>query len=104
MTVFTMHKLKAGASIEEYKKWSKQMDQPKSNAQPEILKFEVYAIEGSLDSEEADPDYDIIEVIELDKIEDIEKVEERLRDFLDNEWLAKWVEESTLINIYGKKV
>jgi hypothetical protein len=104
MTIFTMHKLKPGASFEDYKKWSKQVDQPKSNAQPEILNFEVYAIHGTLDAGKEAPDYDVIEVIDVRNVEDIDKVEERLRDFLDNEWLSQWVEESTLINIYGEKI
>jgi hypothetical protein len=104
MTVFTMHKLKAGASIEDYKKWSRQADQPKTNAQPEILNFEVYAIHGSTDSGKAEPQYDVIEVVEVHSVEGLAIVEERMRDFLDNEWLADWVEESTLINIYGEKI
>jgi hypothetical protein len=104
MKVFTMHKLKKGASIEDYKKWSREVDQPKSIGQPEIMNFEVYEILGSVDSEGKEPEYDIIEFIEVEDVKDIRKVEERLSSFLEDEWLADWVEKSTLVNIYGEKI
>jgi hypothetical protein len=104
MKVFTMHKLKHGASIEDYKRWSQKVDQPKTNSQVEINKFEVYEILGSLDSNEKKPEYDIIEVVEVQSVEDIRRVEERLQDFLNDEWIAEWVEQSTLINLYGERI
>lgn len=104
MKVFTMHKLKKGVSIEDYKKWSREVDQPKSINQPEVLNFEVYEILGSVDSDDKIPEYDIIEVIEVESVDYIRKVEQRLRTFLDDEWVADWVEKSTLVNIYGKKI
>ena len=104
MKVFAMHKLKKGASIEDYKKWSREIDQPKSIDQPEVLSFEVYEILGSVDSNEKEPEYDIIEIVEVEDLHDIRKVEERLRTFLDDEWIADWVEESTLVNIFGEKI
>jgi hypothetical protein len=104
MKVFAMHKLKKGASIEDYKKWSREVDQPKSIGQPEILNFEVYEILGSVDSDEKKPEYDIIEIVEVEDVKHIHMVEERMRSFLNDEWIADWVEESTLVNIFGKKI
>jgi hypothetical protein len=104
MKIFTMHKLKEGASIEDYKRWSLERDQPISNDQPEIRSFEVYAIQGSLDVEGDSPDYDVIEVVDVENTDGIQAVEERLRDFLDNEWIANWVDKSTLINLYGELI
>jgi hypothetical protein len=104
MKIFTMHKLKAGASIEDYKKWSREVDQPKSISQPEVLTFDVFEILGSVDSDEMNPEYDVIEVIEVNSLEDIRKVEDRLKNFLEDEWVARWVEKSTLINLYGEKI
>ncbi len=104
MKVFTMHKLKNGVSIEDYKKWSREVDQPKSISQTEVLNFEVYEILGSVDSDDKRPEYDIIEVVEVESVDYIRKVEERLRNFLDDEWIADWVEKSTLVNIYGEKI
>jgi hypothetical protein len=104
MKIFTMHKLKAGASIEDYKKWSREVDQPKSISQPEVLTFEVFEIFGSVDSGEMNPEYDVIEVIEVNSLEDIRKVEERLKNFLEDEWVTQWVEKSTLVNLYGEKI
>ena len=104
MKIFTMHKLKPGASMEDYKKWSREVDHPESNRQPEIQTFEVYEILGSVDSDERSSEYDIIEVIDVESLEDIRKVEERLKSFLEDEWIARWVEKSTLVNLYGEKI
>ena len=104
MKIFTMHKLKPGASMEDYKKWSREVDHPESINQPEIQTFEVYEILGSVDSDEGSPEYDIIEVIDVENLEDIRKVEERLKSFLEDEWMARWVEKSTLVNLYGEKI
>jgi hypothetical protein len=104
MKIFTMHKLKAGASMEDYKKWSRAVDHPESIGQPEIQTFEVYEILGSVDSDERSPEYDIIEVIDVESLEDIRKVEERMESFLEDEWMARWVEKSTLVNLYGEKI
>ena len=104
MKIFTMHKLKPGASMEDYKKWSREVDHPESIGQPEIQTFEVYEILGSVDSDEINPEYDIIDVIEVQRLEDIRKVEERLKNFLEDEWIARWVEKSTLVNLYGEKI
>jgi hypothetical protein len=104
MRIFTMHKLKPGASIEDYKKWSREVDHPKSISQPEIQTFEVYEILGSVDSDEQSPEYDIMEVIDVESLDDMRKVEKRLKSFLENEWMARWVEKSTLVNLYGEKI
>ena len=104
MKIFTMHKLKPGATMEGYKKWSREVDHPKSISQPEIRSFEVYEIIGSMDSEERNTEYDIIEVIDVESLEDMQKVEKRLKKFLESEWIARWVEESTLVNLYGEKI
>jgi hypothetical protein len=104
MKIFTMHKLKPGASMEDYKTWSRERDHPETLAQPEIQTFEVYAIRGSVDSVEQAPEYDIIEVIDVESVEDIRTVEKRLERFLEEEWMAQWVEKSTLINLYGEKI
>ena len=90
--------------MEDYKKWSLERDHPESIAQPEIQTFEVYEILGSVDSDEKSPEYDIIEVIEVESVEDIRKVEKRMESFLEDEWLARWVEKSTLVNLYGEKI
>ncbi len=104
MKIFTMHKLRKGARIEDYIKWSREVDQPKSNAQPEVLKFEVYVIRGCVDSDDREPEYDIMEVVEVKSIETIRGLEKRLRDFLDNEWIRDWVEKSTLVNVYAEQI
>ncbi len=104
MKIFTMHKLKAGASMEDYKKWSREVDHPESISQPEIQTFKVYEILGSVDSDERSSEYDIIEVIDVESLEDIRKVEERMKSFLEDEWIARWVEKSTLVNLYGEKI
>ena len=104
MKIFTMHKLKPGASMEDYKKWSREVDHPKSISQPEIQSFEVYEILGTVDSDEQSAAYDIIEVIDVESLDDMGKVEKRLEDFLENEWMARWVEKCTLVNLYGEKI
>ena len=82
MKIFTMHKLKPGASMEDYKKWSREVDHPESISQPEIQSFEVYEILGSVDFDDKTPEYDIIEVIDVESLKDIRKVEKRLEKWL----------------------
>jgi hypothetical protein len=45
-----------------------------------------------------------MEVVEVNTIEAIRKVENRLRDFLDNEWIRDWVEGSTRENLHADKI
>lgn len=103
MKVFTMHKLKKGVTMEDYKKWSREVDQKITLAQPGIRKFEVYEISGS---EEGTPPFDIVEVIEAESWEALKKIEnsEKMKKFLEEEWMKKWVDKDSLVNIYGRKI
>ncbi len=103
MKVFTMHRLKKGVSMEDYKKWSREVDQKITLAQSGIRKFEVYEIEGS---EEGIPPFDIVEVIEVESREALKKIEnsEKMKKFLAEEWMKKWVDKDSLVNIYGRKI
>jgi hypothetical protein len=103
MKVFTMHKLKKGVIMEDYKKWSREVDQKITLAQASIRKFEVYEIKGS--EEETSP-FDIVEVIEVESWETLKKIEnsEKMKRFLAEEWMKKWVDKNSLVNIYGRKI
>lgn len=103
MKVFTMHKLKKGVTMEDYKKWSREIDQKITLALAGVRKIEVYEIL-SLGNET--PPFDIVEVIEVESWEASKKIEnsEKLKSLI-KEWMEKWVDKDSLVHdIYGRKI
>jgi len=99
--VFVMYKLKPGVTVEQYRKWSVDIDQKITPFQPGCHRFEVYEIEGA---EKGKSPYQIIEDIDVEsweawqkvvKSEDMKKVVKTWGDYGD---------ESTLVVLFGKKV
>jgi len=99
--VFVMYKLKRGVKIEDYRKWSRTVDQTITPFQPGVYRFEPYEIKGA---EKGESPYQIVEDIEVESFEvwqNVVKSEAMKR--VVTEW-AKYGDESTLIAIYGEKV
>jgi hypothetical protein len=63
VTIWITYELKDGVSREEYRKWSREVDQPAASAQPGVRNYEIYEVEGT---EEGEPWADVVEVIEAD--------------------------------------
>jgi len=99
--VFVMYKLKSGVSIEDYWKWSIELDQKITPFQPGVYRFEVYAIEGA---ETGESPYQIVESIEVESFEQWQKV---LKSEAMKEVVTTWpnyADESTTKLIYGNKI
>jgi uncharacterized protein (TIGR02118 family) len=99
--VFSMYKLRPDVKIEDYRKWSREVDQVITASQPGVHHFEVYEIKGA---GKGAPPYQIVEDIDVDSFEAWQKV-------LSNEAMKKvgkgwanYADESTLVVIYGEKV
>jgi hypothetical protein len=64
--VFVSYRLRAGVGIEQYKAWSREIDQRITPGQKGIIRFEVYAIEGA---DKGEPFCQIVEDIEVESFE-----------------------------------
>ena len=99
--VFVMYKLKPGVSIEEYRKWSVDIDQKVTPFQPGCHRFEVYEIEGA---EKGESPYQIVEDIDVESWDAWQKVVsgEGMKEVVGT-W-SNYGDESTLKVIYGRKI
>lgn len=99
--VFVFYRLKPGVTVEEYRKWSINLDQKVTPFQPGVHRFEVYEIEGA---EVGESPYQIVEDIEVDSWEAWQKVvkSEAMKEVVES-W-GKYGDESTLKVVYGTKV
>jgi hypothetical protein len=99
--VFVMYRLKPGVSIEDYKKWSVEVDQKITPFQPGCYRFEVYEIEGA---EKGESPYQIVEDIDVESWESWQKVvaSPGMKKVVES-W-GKYGDESTLKVIYGRKI
>ena len=61
--VFITYKLNDDVTREQYREWSRTVDQPLASRQPGVLEYEIYEIEGAGSGE---PPYDVVEVIEAE--------------------------------------
>lgn len=99
--VFVMYKLKPGVSMDDYKKWSKEVDQKITPYQPGVKSFKVFEIKGA---EKGTSPYRIVEDIEVESWEAWQKV-------VSGEGMKKVVTEwnnygdaDTLITVYGNQI
>lgn len=100
--VFVMYRLRPGVTMDEYVRWSSEVDQRITPSQRGCIRFEVYAIDGSEDGSE--PAYQIVEDIEVESWEVWQQT-------LQGEGMAvvandfpKYADESTVQLIYGHRV
>ena len=99
--VFVMYKLKPGVSMDDYRKWSQEVDQKITPYQPGVKSFKVFEIKGA---EKGTAPYQIIEDIEVEDWEAWQKV-------VSGEGMKKVVTEwnnygdaDTLIAVYGDQI
>ncbi|HZQ03065.1 MAG TPA: hypothetical protein VFA88_03505 [Gaiellaceae bacterium] len=72
--VFITYRLNEEVTREQYRRWSREVDQPLASKQPGVLKYEIYEVTGAGTGE---PGFDVIEVIEAESREAWEAVNER---------------------------
>ena len=99
--VFVIYNLKKEVSIEDYKKWSREVDQMITPNQPGVLSFEVFEILGA---EQDSAVYQIVECIDVESWDVWQKV-------LKSEGMKKVVsdwdnygEGKVLIMMFGRKI
>lgn len=99
--VFVMYKLKMGVSLEDYWKWSIELDQKITPFQPGVYRYEVFTIEGAKKGESP---YQIVEEIEIESFEQWQEVvnSEAMKEVVKT-W-QNYADESSVKTIYGKKV
>lgn len=99
--IFVMYKLKKGVTIEQYKQWSREIDQRITPGQPGMIRFEVYEILGA---EKGEPFVQVVEDIEVDDFHAwIETCKKPGMAYVQ-ETIAKLIDDSTLQVIYGTRI
>ena len=96
--IVNLFKLKPGISVEEYMKWSREVDQKTVRQQKGVSKFEVFVVKGSNTNEP----YQILEVMEAESFEVWQKILET--DVMKNvlkQW-DKLADGSSVITYYGE--
>jgi hypothetical protein len=97
--VFVMYNLKKGVSMDEYKKWSREVDQKVTPKQPGVKSFKVFEIKGA---EKGASPYQIVEDIEVDSWDAWQKVVKN--DAMKNV-IAQWPGDGTTsVVIYGDQI
>jgi hypothetical protein len=97
-TVMMVYNLKKSVAVEDYKKYSIQVDQPLVNSLPSVKEFNVYFVIGP------EKVWDIFETIVIDNWDKF--VEETQTDEMieaDNEW-RQWIDEDSLKIVFGEKI
>ncbi len=61
--IYVMYKLKKGVTMDQYKQWSKEIDQRITPGQPGMIRFEVYEIKGA---DKGEPFVQVVEDIEVE--------------------------------------
>ncbi len=83
--VFISYNLKPATTMEEYRKWSREVDQPHAGAAPGVLRYEIFEVRGAGKGE---PDFTIIEDIEVEsweawlKVNDLPEVKPAYEGFM----------------------
>ena len=99
--IFVMYRLKQGVNIEQYKQWSREIDQRITPGQPGMIRFEVYEVKGSDNGEP------FVEVVEDIEVEDFDAWMETCRQpgmAYVQETINELIDESTLKIVYGVRI
>jgi hypothetical protein len=99
--VFIMYRLKAGARMQDFWKFSKETDQPLVKRQEGVHSFEVFEITGS---DKGKPDVDIVESILVDSYEKWVEVTNRPEMKANSGAWGKVGDETSIKVLIGKKI
>jgi hypothetical protein len=100
--IFVMYKLKPGVTIEQYREWSREVDQRITPGQPGVIRFEVYAIEGH--DGDGEPAVHVVEDIEVDSWEAWEETVAGDGMAYIRETFPLLADESSATAIYGSRI
>ena len=98
--IFIMYNLNNGISLDDYKKWSSEIDRKIVMSQPGILSFDVHTIKGGLGKQP----YQIVEIIEADSWEDWLKALETPEMIEGHKQWQRYCDEASLVVLYGEKL
>ena len=99
--VFLRYSLKPGVKMEDYKKWSLQVDQQITPKQPGVRRFEVYEIKGA---EKGEPSCQVMEDIEVDSWEAWQAaLKGKGMERVVREW-NEYGDADTVVSIWGEKI
>lgn len=99
--MFVMYKLKKGITIDQYKQWSREIDQRITPGQPGMIRFEVYEIKGA---EKGEPFVQVVEDIEVEDFDAWLETCKKPGMAYVQETIAELIDESTLQVIYGTRI
>ena len=99
--IFTFYNLKEGVDIEEFKAWSRRVDQPTCNRMPACHKFEVFIIKGEASDK---PFYMIAEDIDVESW-NAWQVTLKSEDFSQvmKEW-PRYGDPDSAVSVYCEKI
>ena len=99
--IFVLYNLRDGVTLDEFAKWSREVDQVITPRQNGCHRFEVYAIEGAEDGE---PRYQIVEDIEVESwaVWKETLAGDGMRPVLND--FPKYVDTDSVHLIYGQRV
>jgi hypothetical protein len=99
--VFITYDLNEGVTREQYRQWSREVDQPMASKQPGVLKYEIYEIDGAGTGEKW---CDIVEVIEAESWEAWQAVNNRPEMKEAVEQFFQIAKRGTVQVIHGQKI
>ena len=101
ITVFITYKLEDGVTMEEFREFSKEVDQPIASVQEGVIEYEHFEIEGA---DEGEPDVDIVEVIVAESWEKWLEVDQRPVMKPIFEGFLRLAQDGTVKTFYGTKI
>lgn len=110
LTVFTLHKLKRGTSVEEYRAWSPE-DQRVNLSHPLVKDFQVYEVVGAdrnpMPGSELGKElpFDVVEVTVVESWGDFVKLchDDKLQD-IEKTWSEKFLDQESLLVLALRKI
>jgi hypothetical protein len=99
--VFITYKVKPSVTREQYRQWSREVDQPLASRQPGVLAYEIYEIEGVGTGEDF---CDVVEVIEAESWEAWQAVNDRPEMKEAVAQFFEIAERDSIRVVYGTKI
>lgn len=99
--VFVSYRLKPGVTMEQYKAWSQNVDQRITPTQKGVIRFEIYAIEGT---DAGEPYCQVMEDIEVTDWAAFQAAVAGPGMAYIMETLPHLVDEATVKTVYGSKI
>ena len=99
--VFITYQLEPGVTMEEFREFSKEVDQPIASVQPGVIEYEHFEIEGA---DEGKPDVDIVEVIVAESWDAWLEVDNRPEMKPIFEGFLRMAKDDTVKTFYGSKI